>query len=344
MTRLIRIAFFTVCATALVGIALVAQATNTAGAKMAAAANTFLDTLTAEQKSKASFPFDSPERVNWNFVPLQDKDKKPTRKGIKFEDLSEGQKDAARNLLKAGLSEKAYGQATTIMSLESLLAELEGNGAMVRNPNWYFVSVFGEPSSDGKWGWRIEGHHLSVNLTLDKGKVVSATPIQLGANPAEVKAGARKGLRTLPEIEDLAKELIKSLDAEQVKVAKQAKQFGEVEAKPRVTAKDPVGLPYAKMTDGQKATLWKLMEAYANRATGEAAEEELRRAKDAGLDKVYFGYCIEEEKPGKPYTYRVQGPTFVIEFLNVQADSAKNPANHIHSAWRRLPADFGLEK
>jgi len=346
MTCLARPFAAAVCLAALSGVVIVAQATNTAGAKMAVAANAFVGSLTAEQKAKACFPFDSPERENWHFVPLQDKDKKPTRKGLKFEDLADGQKAVAIDLLKAGLSEKGYGQATTIMSLESLLADLEGNGgAMVRNPNWYFVSIYGEPSNTGKWGWRIEGHHLSVNLTLDNGKVVSATPIQLGANPAEVKAGARKGLRTLPEIENLAKELIKSLDAEQVKAAKQAKQFGEVEAQTaRVKVKDPVGLPYAKMTDGQKATLWKLMEAYANRATGESAEDELKRAKDAGLDKVCFGYCIEEDKPGKPYTYRVQGPTFLIEFLNVQADSAKNPANHIHSAWRRLPADFGLAK
>ncbi|HEY2784229.1 MAG TPA: DUF3500 domain-containing protein [Fimbriiglobus sp.] len=344
MGRLYRFAAVAACVAILSGIALVAQATRTAGAKMAAAANTFLGSLTPEQKAKAFFPFESPERVKWNFIPLQDKDKKPTRKGIRFEELSEGQKAAALNLLKAGLSEKAYGQATTIMSLESLLKELEGNGAMVRNPNWYFVSIFGQPSNDGKWGWRIEGHHLSVNLTLDKGAVLSATPIQLGANPAEVKSGSRKGLRTLPEIEDLAKELIKTLDADQLKIARQAKQFGEVEAKPRVPASDPIGLPYAKMTDAQKAILWKLMEAYATRATGEAAEDELNRAKAAGLDKVCFGYCIDEKKPGKPYTYRVQGPTFVIEFLNVQADSAKNPANHIHSAWRTLPADFGLEK
>ena len=344
MRRLYRFAAVAVCLAALAGVALVAQATRTAGAKMATAANTFVSSLTPEQKAKACFPFESPERVNWNFIPLQDKDKKPLRKGIKLEDLSDGQKAAALNLLKAGLSEKAYGQATTIMSLENVLKELEGNGANTRNPNWYFVSIFGEPSNEGKWGWRVEGHHLSVNLTLDKGVVVSATPIQLGANPAEVKEGARKGLRTLPEIEDLAKELIKSLDAEQTKIARQAKQFEEVQAKPRVKESAPVGLAQAKMTDAQKATLWKLMEAYANRAVDDAAQDELKRAKDAGLDKVHFAYCIEEDKPGKPYTYRVQGPTFMIEFLNVQADSGKNPANHIHSAWRRLPADFGLEK
>jgi hypothetical protein len=344
MTRLVRASAAVVCLVAVGGVAWVAQSTRTAGAKMAAAANAFLATLTPEQKAKVSYPYDSPERVNWYYVPHQDKDKKPLRKGIKLEDMSDGQKAAALELLKTGLSEKSYGQATTIMSLESLLKELEGNGANTRNPTWYFVTIFGEPSNTGQWGWRFEGHHLSVNLTLDKGVVVSATPIQLGANPAEVRDGARKGLRTLPEVEDLAKELIASLDPDQKKVAKQPKQFPDVLAKPRLEVKDPVGLAQGKMTDAQKATLWKLMEAYANRATGEAAEDELKRAKDAGLDKVHFAYCIEDDKPGKPYTYRVHGPTFVIEFINAQADSAKNPANHIHSAWRTLPADFGLEK
>ena len=116
---------------------------------------------------------------------------------------------------------------------------------------------------------------------------------------------------------------------------------GVAPAKPRVTAKDPVGLTYAKMTDAQKATLWKLMEAYANRATGEAAEDELKRAKDAGLDKVHFAFWGGLQ-PREPYTYRIQGPTFVVEFLNVQNDSAGNKANHIHSAWRSLKNDFGL--
>jgi hypothetical protein len=231
------------------------------------------------------------------------------------------------------------------MSLESILADLEKNGPIVRDPNWYFVTVFGEPSNTGKWGWRIEGHHLSVSCTLDRGAVAAPTPVTFGANPAEVKDGPRKGLRTLPGIEDLANDLSASLDADQQKVARQAKQFPEInEKKPRAGVGEPVGLPAGKMTDAQKATLWKLIEAYAGRLPEEVAAAELKGVKDAGVEKVHFAYCVEEQKPGKPHTYRVQGPTFVIEFLNVQADSAKNPANHIHSAWRHLPADFGLEK
>jgi hypothetical protein len=321
---------------------LTAQPASTPGAKMAVAADKFLTSLTPELKQKAAFPYDSPERVNWHFVPLQDKERRPTRKGARLEEMTDAQRAAALDLLRAGLSAKGYEQATTIMSLETILADLEKSGAMVRNPNWYFVSVFGTPSNTGPWGWRVEGHHLSVNVTLDKGEVRSPTPLVFAANPAEVKAGPKKGLRTLPETEDPVKELIASLDAEQQKAARQEKQFPEIVAKPKAVVGAPVGLAAGKMTDAQRKTLWKILEGYTGRLPADVAAAELKRVTDAGVEKVHFAYCVEENKPGKPYTYRVQGPTFVIEFLNVQADSARNPANHIHSAWRRLPADFGL--
>lgn len=336
---------FAFAVAAVAGVALVANQAPPAGAKQADAATKFLASLTEEQKKKATFPFDSPERTKWWFTPQQEK-KTFTRKGVRIEELDEKQKAAALDLLKAGLSAKGFEQATTIISLETLLKELEGDkGAMVRNPAWYFVSVFGEPSNTGPWGWRFEGHHLSINLTLDKGEVLAATPIVFGSNPAEVKAGDRKGLRPLPETEDLAKELITSLDEEQTKLAKQPKQLPEIrEGFAEAKVGDPVGVPAAKLTAAQKATLTKLIETYAGRMPAAAAAAELARIQDAGADKVHFAFCVEETKKGKPYTYRVHGPTFVIEFLNVQADAAGNPANHIHSGWRRLPADFPAGK
>src|SRR5204862_1402912 len=134
---------------------------------------------------------------------------------------------AALALVKAGTSMSSYDKAVTIMSLEAILRDLEKAGAMVRNPDWYFFTVFGTPSKTGKWGWRVEGHHLSLNFTLDGSKVISATPAFFGANPATVKDGPRKGLRTLSEAEDLARQLIKALNEEQRKVAHQDKQFPE---------------------------------------------------------------------------------------------------------------------
>jgi hypothetical protein len=345
MNRLFRLALVSVAVGAVAGVALVANQATPPAAKMAESANKFLATLTPEQKQKATFPFDDPHRTKWYFTPQQDRQKNPTRKGLRMEELDANQKSAALGMLRTGLSARGYDQATTIMSLESILAELEKKGSMVRNPNWYFVSIFGEPSNTGNWGWRIEGHHLSVNMTLEKGEVVSATPLLFASNPADVKDGPRKGLRALPEAEDLAKSLIESLTEDQRQQARQTKAHPEIrEGQPDAAVGEPVGVPASALSADQKATLRKLLEGYANRLDPILAQVELKRVDDAGFDKVHFAYWIGADRKGRPYTYRVHGPTFVVEFLNVQSDSAGNPANHIHSAWRRLPADFGLKR
>jgi hypothetical protein len=323
-------------------VTLIGQSPAPTATKMAAAAKAYLATLTPEQKAKGSFPFDSKNRLVWFFTPQQDKEKKATRIGLPLSEQTAEQKAAALALLKTGLSEKGFEQASTIMSLEGVLLDLEKNGAMVRNPGWYFVSVYGDPSNTSDWSWRFEGHHMSVNYTLGKGEVVSATPLMFGANPADIKDGPRKGLRTLPGIENLARELISSLTPEQDKVAKQAKDFAEIqENKTRAGVDGPVGVTMAQMNDVQKKTLSSLLKEYTDRMPADLAAVEAKRAASADPAKLYFGYS-GSIVPGKPYTYRIQGPTFVVEFLNIQADSAKNPANHIHSAWRVLPADFGL--
>jgi hypothetical protein len=346
MKRLRSLALAAVAAAGFVSLALVGQTPAPPGTRMSDAARKFLAALGADQRTKATFPFDDKHRLAWFFTPQQDKEKKPTRVGVRMEELSAEQKQAALGLLKTGLSENGFKQATTIMSLEGILNELEGGpkGAMVRNTGWYFITVFGEPSNTGPWGWRMEGHHMAVNYTLDKGQVVAATPLMFGANPADVKAGPRLGLRTLPEIEDRARELIKSLTPEQDKVAKQDKHFPEIkENNPRAGVGDPVGITADKLTDAQRKTLGGLLKAYTDRMPADLAEAESKKAGATAPEKLYFAYSGSPE-PGKPYTYRVYAPQFAVEFLNVQADSAKNPANHIHSAWRRLPADFGLQQ
>jgi hypothetical protein len=326
----------------LVGVAFVGQKLESAGSKMTEAGEKFVESLTAEQKGKAVLPFDSKERVNWHFIPMQDAGKRPTRKGLPLQDMNEKQKKAALALLAAGTSESGNKKALTIMSLEAILRELEKGGSMVRNPEWYFFTVFGTPSRTGKWGWRVEGHHLSLNFVVDNGKVTAATPNFFGANPATVKAGPRKGLRTLPEAEDLARDLFRSLDEDQKKAAYQEKQFPEIsQGSADSGVGEPVGLPAAKMNDRQHGVLVKLLQSYADRMPPEVGREQMKRVREAGVDKIHFAYAGGVE-PGKPYTYRIQGPTFVIEFLNVQRDSAGNPANHIHSVWRNVKGDFGV--
>jgi hypothetical protein len=337
-----RMLLFGVLLAGLAGAVALSKEGDNTGLRMTDAAERFLDSLSAEQKGKALFKFDDDERTNWHFVPLQD-EKKPRRKGLRMDQMSAEQRDLTRNLLKAGTSTSGYAKATTIMSLESVLAVLEKGGTNVRDPMWYWVSVFGTPAKTGRWGWRIEGHHLSLNFVVDKGQVAAATPAFFGANPAEIRSGDRKGLRTLPEAEDLARDLFAALDADQAHMALQPRQFAEIEegkAAPKVGP--PVGLPAAKMNEKQRDILKRLLKGYTDRLPAEVGAAQFEEVEKAGLDKVHFAFAQEKDKPGQPYTYRVHGPTVVVEFLNVQPDGDKNPANHIHTSWRSLPADFGL--
>lgn len=332
-----------IVAAGLVGAVCLSKEAPSPGVRMCDDAAKLVSSLNDDQKSQALFAFDDKERTNWNFVPLQDAQKRPTRKGLRFEKMSAEQKDTAKALLRAGTSRSGFEKATTIMSLEAILADLEKGGAMVRKPGWYFVSIFGTPSKAGKWGWRIEGHHLSLNFVVDRGKIVASTPAFFGANPAELRMGPRKGHRTLPEAEDLAKQLFASLDDDQRKIAFQSKQFPDIEqGKAAARPGEAKGLPAAKMNEKQRDLLMKLIASYAQRMPQTIAETELAEVKSAGIDKIAFAFAQDADKTGKPYTYHIQGPTFLIEFLNVQSDSAGNPANHIHSCWRDLKGDFGI--
>lgn len=340
MRSSLRLLAVPVCISALAGVALLADQAKPPAATMTTAANQFLETLDPDTKQAATFDFDDKHRTEWYFTPQQNKGES-LRKGVRLDKLNKAQQDAALNLLKAGLSNQGYEQATTIMTLESVLESIEKGKGNTRDPLWYFVSIFGTPSNSGKWGWRFEGHHLSINFTFDQGAVTSASPVLFGTNPAIVKDGPRKGLQTLPKIEKLAKKLIDSLDDKQKALAEQPEQFAEVkEGQATADVGKPIGISAGQLDDAQEKLLRELVQAYATRLAKPLAAQELQRIDKANFDKVTFGYHIANDKPGKPYTYRIQGPTFVVEFLNVQSDSAGNPANHIHSGWRQLPRDF----
>src|SRR5437870_4909084 len=164
--KLTRMALAVASLLVVAGIAYVAQQTEGSSPDMVAAAQKLLGSLDAEQKAKAIIAFDSKERTNWNFVPLQDKEKRSTRKGLPLEDMTPEQKKLALALVRTGTSDQGNTAAVTVMSLESILRDQEKTGAMVRNPEWYFFTIFGEPSKTADWGWRVEGHHLSLNFSM----------------------------------------------------------------------------------------------------------------------------------------------------------------------------------
>ena len=328
---------------ALLSVAVLAQKSQPPAERAAQAAQAFLAALKPEQKSRAAFSFDDPERLRWWFTPQQ-KAGKYTRKGLPLEDMTPEQQSLALALLQASTSEAGSKTAKAIISLEDVLKELEKGKGPVRNTGWYFVSVFGTPSKTGKWGWRLEGHHLSLHFTFDGGRILSATPNVYAANPAEILAGKRKGERPLGDTIDLYRELLQSLDKEQLAQAKQPKLFPEIrENEPKPSVGAPVGLPARALNEKQQAALWKLIEAYAARLPRDFADSEINRIREAGFDQVHFAFGgSDASERGQPYSYRIHGPTFLIEFLNEQPDAAGNRANHIHSAWRTIGGDFGL--
>ena len=305
---------------------------HVAGEEMAAAANKFLDTLTPEQRTKATFDLKSDERLDWHFIPK-------VRKGLPLKEMSAEQRKSAHLLLSSGLSAHGYQKTTNIISLEPVLKELEGpRGAMVRDGELYYFSIFGKPEAAGTWGWRVEGHHLSANFTVVKGELFSGTPNFMGSNPAEVRQGPRKGLRVLAEDEDLGRDLIKALNAEQRKMAifdTSAPKDIITANKRKVMPLETAGLPASKMTKEQSTQLEALVKVYVNRLRGDVADLDLKKIEKAGWDKVYFAWAGGIEK-GEPHYYRLQGPTFLIEYDNTQ-----NDANHVHAVLRDFDNDFG---
>lgn len=297
---------------------------------MADAAKAFLTSLPPTLREKAAFPFDSPERENWHYVPK-------TRKGVPLKELDEAQKKAAMALLTSGLSEKGRLKADAIMALESVLAAMENNPRL-RDPGLYCFTVFGEPGDAKGWGWRVEGHHLSVNLTIAGGSF-AATPSFFGASPAELREGPKKGSRALAEEEDLARALAVTLAEAGKPVVFSPKPPGEILTAADRQAKqlEAVGPAAADLTPAQKDALMKLVGVYANRYRKEVAEATLAKIRSAGIDAIHFGWA-GGLKPGEAYYYRIQGPTFLIEAANTQ-----NQANHLHTVWRDFNGDFGRD-
>jgi hypothetical protein len=304
-----------------------------ASEQMAVAAQSFWASLSDEQKARAGFAFDNAERMNWHFIPKE-------RKGLPWKDMTSAQRALGHAFLASGLSQRGYMQAETIMSLDQVLKEMEPGPPKTpaRDPDNYYFSIFGTPGEKGAWGWRVEGHHLSLNFTILDGKAAVGGPIFLGSNPAEVREGARKGLRVLAAEEDLGFGLLKALNpAQQKKAIIDAKAPNEIitAADRKANPGEPVGVAVAEMTPEQKTQLMALVDFYANRLRPELAEDDLQKIEKAGVEKIHFAWA-GATAPGEAHYYRIHGPTFLVEFDNTQ-----NNANHVHTVWRDAANDFG---
>ena len=300
---------------------------------MAGAAADLLASFTSDQRARAVVGFDDEERENWHYIPRG-------RTGLPLKEMDARQRSLTQNLVATGLSSAAHRRANTIIELEPILAEIEGEGRkFARDPGLYFVTLFGTPGDEGTWGWRFEGHHVSLNNTVLDGELISASPVFFGANPAEVRHGAREGLRALREEEETARALLNDLDGEQRRqavVAGEAPSDILTRAVPHVRNEVKAeGLAGADMSAAQLQQLKDLVAVYVDRLPEAVAALEHARLEGADYAKAHFAWAGPAER-GQGHYYRVQGQIFVAEYDNTQ-----NDANHIHAVWRDLQNDFG---
>lgn len=304
--------------------------------RMAKAASSLLEAFTPDLRKQATFALDSPVRTDWHFFP------KP-RLGVSWKQMNLAQRRAAHGLLKSVLSSKGYLKATAIMHLEAILRELEGGGAEAvekRDPDKYWFAVFGEPVAGQAWGWRVEGHHLSVNLTAMAGNIIATTPLFLGANPAEITIGPMAGLRVMGEEEDLARDLARSLSANQRSQAViDVVAPREVITVPghAIDIGKPVGISINDLTASQTQRLWQLISEFATTFRPDIASKALNKLRTGEADEIHFAWAGALE-PGQGHYFRIHGSSFIIEYDNTQ-----NDATHAHAVWHSLPSDFGLD-
>jgi len=306
------------------------------------AAQAFVKTLSAEQKKTALLPYSSALRTDWHFIP------KDERKGLQVKHMTKPQRAAALSLLKSSLSAAGYKKTTTIMKMEGLLAELEGGkGRNIRDPLRYYFTVFGEPADKGRWGLSIEGHHLSLNFVFEGGEVVSSTPAFFAANPATVQNKNEKfaiGARVLRDEEQLGFDLVNALNKKQLSaalIADKAPREIRAAGEPQPPAAKAVGVAAKQLNKKQVKLLQKLIKTYAASMRNDVSDARMKAIDEAGIGAVHFAWAGATE-PGVGHYYRIQGPTFLIEFVNTQPDAAGNPANHIHCVWRDTAGDFAL--
>jgi hypothetical protein len=339
MARLtaIRLALIASLLVAFTGTAIVAS--QKSAANMARAATQFLDSLQPDQKLKVSFPFEGDERLRWHFIPNE----MFPRQGLMIKDMNETQRRLAHDLLRSGLSARGYMKVTSIIELEDILKAIETGGKMARNKEEYLFSIFGTPAAKGKWGWRVEGHHISLRFTIVDGASthdVASSPMFLGSNPAEVQDGEKKGQRVLATEEDAARSLVVALpgDLQKQAIVKTIAPGDILTMNTNdITPLPDQGVLYSALPAKPQSLLKQLIEVYTSNMEADVANERMARIERAGIGKVRFAWLGEIEK-GKKHYYMVQGPTFLIEYDNTQ-----NNGNHIHSVWREFNGDFGRD-
>jgi hypothetical protein len=307
--------------------------------RMAEAALDYLSSLNDMQRQTTCLPFGDDRRYVWDYRPPET----TPRNGLRLINMNDDQQRKALALLDIGLSVRGARQVHQIMQLEDPLREQERTEGrvtpFVRVPQHYAIAIFGDPSGRLPWAWHIGGHHVGLHFTVVDGDRIASVPLFFGANPAQVRHGPTAGQRTLPEEEDLARALVRSLppDQQQIAVVSPTAYPDILTDCYRVANAfaPPRGLAWGRMQGEPRELLMRLIRHYVERTNEELSSQYWRKLEQAGLETITFAWAGGTE-PGQGHYYAIKGATFLIEYDNTQ-----NGANHIHSVLRDITGDWG---
>jgi hypothetical protein len=322
------------------------------------------DALTTEHQDRLVVPFADENRTHWNFLPESGRG----RRGIALRELGHRENLLVHRLVASCLSLEGYARFLTVVNLEHLLREIDQPrlGQVVaefRDPGAYFLTFFDPPQPDATWGWRLVGHHVSLNFTILGQERIVSTPCLFGSEP-----GRFGPIRPLAEEEDLGFAMLGSLDDAQRETAiihpvsppdfatgcrsridaverpalhgdgRRDVLITDVDADAlRYEADRPRGVAVGEMGPAARERFEALLGCYLGRAAPAWRELEEKRIADAGFENLHFAWAGAEDYESGHY-YRIQGPVTLIEFNNTEGD-----ANHIHSVWRDPARDFARD-
>jgi len=293
--------------------------------RMARAAMDWLAELDAPRRERAVVSFGDGERENWHYVPR-------SRRGLALRDMSESQRARAMALLDSGLGSAGVARIQGVRHLEGVLRQRQGAW---RDPDNYALTIFGAPGAY-PWGWRFEGHHLSLNVAAIAPDRIAVTPAFWGANPARTS----DGFRLMGAVEDLGRALVRGLPDSQRRTATIAERsLGDIVAGPG-RERDlgaPRGLALADMDERARNRALAIVGGFLDALAPDIAAMQKRRVQEVGVATLRFAWAGPLDD-GRAYYFRLQGAATLIELDNSQDD-----ANHVHSVWRDLVADFGRD-
>jgi hypothetical protein len=311
---------------------------TTLSSVMTGAADAFLHTLSAGERKEALLNFNDPVRLQWSNEP----ENMHPRKGLRLDEMTVAQKEALHRLLQTALSEQGYLKVLNVIRLDEWLKHhyYKPPEAQYYGEGLYWITLFGKPDRSGRWGWRFEGHHLSLNITVSPG-VVNATPFFLGTHPGVIPAGPLAGAENLFAETQLGWKLLESLtpaERRRAILSNQEPKGADIVIR---TGKEPevkavTGIPVRSLDHAQQQIIKQLIGCYVNNLTPVLARHYQNIIRQKAWADLHFTW-MGPVQPGQPAYYRIASK----EGLIIEYCSRLHDVHHIHTLWRWRPGDFG---